>query len=140
MEPSSAAEDERTAAPGRVPPASLLRQRRPAPEEEDAPSSRRRRKQYRDAGGGGAFWAVIAAVALVGYVGVMAMLNWRLSSELARDRQACSRMVQRTVDDRDAALHRLRGEMHSRTAEHALMIQDRDEASLISPPSDEDDQ
>ena len=34
---------------------------------------------------------VIAAVTVVGYVGVTTLLNWRLSSELARDREACTR-------------------------------------------------
>ena len=92
MEPSSEPDDERTAHV-LVPSGPPFRQRRPAPEDEDEPSSRTRRKGYRDAGkrSGGAFWAVIAAVAVVGYVAVMALLSWRLSSELARDRQACTR-------------------------------------------------
>jgi len=38
-------------------------------------------------------------------------------------------MVQRTADDRDAALDRLRLELHTRTAEHALMITDRADAT-----------
>ena len=42
-------------------------------------------------------------------------------------------MVQRTADDRDAALDRLRLELHSRTAEHALMINDRTDAQATLP-------
>jgi len=42
-------------------------------------------------------------------------------------------MVQRTADDRDAALDRLRLELDSRTAEHARMINDRADAQAILP-------